>query len=208
MGAYNYITELYRKKQSDVMRYLLRIRAWQYRQLTRLHRVPRTTRPDKARRMGYRAKQGFVIYRVCMRRGGRKRPVAKGCPYGKPKSSGAVNEQKPVRNLQAIAEGRAGKRLRGLRVLNSYWVAQDSTYKYFEVILIDSHHKTIRRDPRMNWICRTVHKHREQRGLTAACKRSRGLGKGRRFNGTIGGSRRARWIKQNTLQLHRKRPCN
>ena len=26
---------------------------------------------------------GYVIYRVCMRRGGRKRPVAKGCPYGK-----------------------------------------------------------------------------------------------------------------------------
>ena len=52
---------------------------------------------------------GFVIYRICMRRGGRKRPVAKGCPYGKPKTSGAVNEQKPVRNLQAIAEGRAGR---------------------------------------------------------------------------------------------------
>jgi large subunit ribosomal protein L15e len=41
-----------------------------------------------------------------MRRGGRKRPVAKGCPYGKPKSSGAVKEQKPERNLQSIAEVR------------------------------------------------------------------------------------------------------
>ena len=39
-----------------------------------------------------------------MRRGGRKRPVAKGCPYGKPKTSGAVKEQKPERNLQSIAE--------------------------------------------------------------------------------------------------------
>ena len=26
MGAYKYVSELYRKKQSDVMRYLLRIR--------------------------------------------------------------------------------------------------------------------------------------------------------------------------------------
>jgi hypothetical protein len=40
MGAYKYISELYRKKQSDVMRYLLRIRCWQYRQLTKVG--PRT----------------------------------------------------------------------------------------------------------------------------------------------------------------------
>ena len=68
-----------------------------------------------------------------MRRGGRKRPVAKGCPYGKPKTSGAVKQQKPERNLQSIAEERVGRRLKGLRVLNSYWVGQDSTYKYYEV---------------------------------------------------------------------------
>merc|ERR1711899_642401 len=49
MGAYKYMTELYRKKQSDVMRYLLRVRCWQYRQLTKVHRAPRSTRPDKAR---------------------------------------------------------------------------------------------------------------------------------------------------------------
>merc|ERR1712115_301949 len=95
----------------------------------------RPTRPDKARRLGYKAKQGYVIYRISMRRGGRKRPVAKGCPYGKPKTSGPVNQQKPERNLQSIAEERVGRRLKGLRVLNSYWVGQDSTYKYFEVII-------------------------------------------------------------------------
>ena len=71
-----------------------------------------------------------------MRRGGRKRPVAKGCPYGKPKTSGPVNQQKPERNLQSIAEERVGRRLKGLRVLNSYWVGQDSTYKYYEVMAI------------------------------------------------------------------------
>lgn len=36
---------------------------------------------------------------------------------------------------------RVGRRCGGLRVLNSYWVAQDSSYKYFEVILIDPSHK-------------------------------------------------------------------
>ena len=58
MGAYKYMSELYRKKQSDVMRYLLRIRCWQYRQLARVHRVQRSTRPDKARRLGFKNKQG------------------------------------------------------------------------------------------------------------------------------------------------------
>lgn len=38
-----------------------------------------------------------------MRRGGRKRPVPKGATFGKPKSHG-VNQLKPVRNLQSVAE--------------------------------------------------------------------------------------------------------
>lgn len=105
MGAYRYMQELYRKKQSDVLRYLLRIRVWQYRQLTKMVRSPRPSRPDKARRLGFRAKQGYVIYRIRVRRGGRKRPVPKGCTYGKPKSHG-VNELKPTRRLQSVAEVR------------------------------------------------------------------------------------------------------
>lgn len=68
MGAYKYIQELWRKKQSDVMRFLLRVRCWQYRQLSALHRAPRPTRPDKARRLGYKAKQGNAT--------GRGRPCA------------------------------------------------------------------------------------------------------------------------------------
>ena len=122
----------------------------------------------------FSATSGFVIYRIAMRRGGRKRPVAKGCPYGKPKTSGAVKQQKPERNLQSVAEERVGRRLKALRVLSSYWVGQDSTYKYYEVIMIDPSHKAIARDPKINWMCRPVQKHRELRGLTTAGKSSRG----------------------------------
>jgi large subunit ribosomal protein L15e len=46
---------------------------------------------------------GYVIYRICVRRGGRKRPVPKGATFGKPKSHG-VNQLKPTRNLQSVAE--------------------------------------------------------------------------------------------------------
>ena len=58
MGAYKYMQELWRKKQSDVMRFLMRVRTWQLRQLAAIHRASRPLRPDKARRLGYRAKQG------------------------------------------------------------------------------------------------------------------------------------------------------
>jgi large subunit ribosomal protein L15e len=74
-----YVEELWRKKQSDVMRFLLRVRCWEYRNGNAITRCSKPTRPEKARHVGYRAKQGFVVYRVRVRRGDRKRPVSKVC---------------------------------------------------------------------------------------------------------------------------------
>ncbi|RYP09717.1 hypothetical protein DL764_001143 [Monosporascus ibericus] len=203
MGALKYVEELQKKKQSDVLRFLLRVRCWELRQLNVIHRASRPSRPDKARRLGYKAKQGYVIYRVRVRRGGRKRPVPKGATYGKPTNQG-VNQLKYQRSLKATAEERVGRRCANLRVLNSYWINQDSTYKYYEVILVDPQHKAIRQDPRINWIVNPVHKHRECRGLTATGKKSRGLNKGHRYNKTRAG-RRKTWKRHNTLSLWRYR---
>jgi large subunit ribosomal protein L15e len=70
-------------------------------------------------------------------------------------------------------------------------VNQDGVYKYFEVILVDPNHKAvsvpfpsnfasrhplmrllqIRRDARINWITKPVHKRREARGLTSIGKK-------------------------------------
>lgn len=58
-----------------------------------MHRASRPSRPDKARRLGYKAKQGYVIYRVRVRRGGRKRTISKGIVFGKPATQG-VNQLK------------------------------------------------------------------------------------------------------------------
>ena len=69
-----------------------------------------------------------------------------------------VNSLKYQRSLRSTAEERVGRRCANLRVLNSYWINQDATYKYFEVILVDPQHKAIRRDPRINWIVKAVHK--------------------------------------------------
>jgi len=204
MGAYKYLEELWKKKQSDVLKFLLRIRCWELRQLPAVHRASRPSRPDKARRLGYKAKQGYVIYRVRVRRGGRKRTISKGIVFGKPATQG-VNQLKWERSLRSKAEERVGRRCGNLRVLNSYWVNADATYKYFEVILVDPHHTTIRNDPRINWICKPVMKHRELRGLTATGKKSRGLqGKGSKHSAQRP-SRRGVQKRLNTLSLRRYR---
>jgi len=100
---------------------------------------------------------------------------------------------------------RVGRKCKALRVLNSYWVGHDSSYKYFEVICVDPFHSAVRHDPDIQWLCKPVMKHREMRGLTSASRKSRGLGKGHGFSKTIGGSRRACWKRRNTLEMHRKR---
>ncbi|XP_035883478.1 LOW QUALITY PROTEIN: 60S ribosomal protein L15-like [Phyllostomus discolor] len=198
MGTYKYIQELWGKKQSDVMRFLLRVCCWQYHQLSALHRTPRPTRPDKAPRLGYKAKQGYVTYWIHVHYGGHKCPVPKCATYGKPVHHG-VNQPKFSQSLQSVAEEQSGCLCEALRVLNSYWVGEDSMYKFFEAILIDLFHKAIRRNPDTQWITRPVHKHREMQGLTLAGHKSRGLGKGNRFHHTVGGSHHAAWRRRSTL---------
>ena len=204
MGAYKYMEELWKKKQSDVLRFLTRVRVWEYRQHPAIVRVTKPSRPDKARRLGYKAKQGYVIYRVRVRRGTRKQPVHKGIINGKPGASGAVNRVKSPRSLRSFAEERVGRRCGNLRVLNSYWLAADGMYKFFEVIMVDPAHRVIRNDPRINWITRPVMKHREMRGLTAAGRKGRGVAKGH-GNHRFMPSRRAVWKKHNSVSLKRYR---
>ncbi len=130
------MAEILRHKQSDLCQFLARVRCWEYRQLAVIHRASRPSRPDKARRLGYKAKQGYLIYRIRVRRGNRKKPVPKGATYGKPVRQG-VNHLKFQRGLRSTAEERVGRRCGNLRVLNSYWINQDGVYKYYEVILVE-----------------------------------------------------------------------
>ena len=180
------------------------MRTWEYRQLGVIHKCNHPSRPDKARKLGYKRKQGYVVYRIRVRRGGRKRPVPKGIIYGKPKTQG-VTGLKAYRSLRSVAEERVGRFVSGTRVLNSYWVAQDATFKFFEVILIDVSHPSIRNDPKINWICNPVHKKRELRGLTSAGKKFRGLRAKGKSDNKQRPSRRANWRRRNHLKLRRYR---
>ena len=98
-----------------------------------------------------------------------------------------------------------GRVCANLRVLNSYWVTEDGSSKWYEVILVDPRHKRIQSDPQINWIVRAQHKRRECRGLTSAGKKHRGLRKkGHRAHGHRP-SRRANWTRRQRTQLWRYR---
>ncbi|AFM99400.1 ribosomal protein L15 [Encephalitozoon hellem] len=204
MGAINYLREIHRRKQSDVMRYLLRIRVCEYRQRGECFRVEKPTFLERARTLGYKAKQGYVLYIARVKKGNMKRNYHNGNTRGKCVNAG-INQIKPSLRKQASAEMVAGKKCANLGVLNSYWVGQDAAYKYYEVIMVDRHHPAIRNDCKINWICKSTMKHRECRGLTSASKKSRGLGKGVRFNKSKGGSIRSCWRRRNTLVLQKYR---
>ena len=102
-----------------------------------------------------------------------------------------------------MAEETVGRKMPALRVLNSYWVGQDATFKFYEVIMVDPSHNAIRNDPRINWICDK--KHREMRGLTSKGKKHRGLrAKGDKDNKKRP-SRRANYRRRNIVKLRRYR---
>ena len=133
-------------------------------------RVERPTRLDRARRLGYKAKQGYIIARVKTRRGSlnRIRPVA-----GRRPTKLGVNRITLSKNYRWVAEEKAAKRFPNLTVLNSYYVAEDGRYKWHEVILVDPHHPSIIRDPNINWVCNPVLKAEFSEG-SQVLERSRG----------------------------------
>eukprot|EP00913_Durusdinium_trenchii_P013688 g12852.t1 len=163
------------------------MRNWEFRQLPAVHRCSRPTRPDKARKVGYKAFQGYCIYRVRVKRGDRKKRVAKGIVYGKPVNQG-INKWKAVRNLRSIAEERVGRKCGGLRVLNSYW---DAMHKWYEVIMVDPFHSAIRNDPRINW--------------TAGRRKARGLLKKGKRATKLRPSARAVYRRHSLMRLQRRR---
>jgi len=139
-------------------------------------RIERPTRLDAARRLGYKSKQGVVLIRTRVRRGG----LRKGKIHMKRKPSKAgISKITMAKNTQRIAEERVGRHFPNLEVLNSYWVGEDGKHKFFEVIMIDTHHPAIINDKQLGVFCQAngnmSHRGRAYRGKTSAGKRGRGL---------------------------------
>ena len=203
-GAYKYVEELWKKKQSDVLRFLQRVRVWEYRQLPSVVRVTRPSRPDKARRLGYKAKQGFCICRARVRAGPQE-AREQGHPLRQARAPGC--EEAEIRAQPAIGRGgaRRARPLRRAPRAQLVLAQRRFVYKYYEVIMVDPMHKVVRNDPRINWICNPVHKHREIRSLTAAGRKYRGLGgKGHNYN-KARPSKRGTWKRNQKISLKRYR---
>jgi len=171
-GLYHHIRATWRSPEDYNMKELMHQRLIGWRRGASFVRVDKPTRLDRARALGFKAKQGFVVVRARVRRGGlRKRRIKGG---RKPRSKG-IKKITMKKNIQRIAEERTSKRYPNLEVLNSYWVGQDGKYKYYEIILVDPHHPSIINDPKIGWISSGKHKGRAFRGLTSAGKAGRGL---------------------------------
>ena len=169
---YKYIARAWKRPKDSYVGSLLKERLPRWKEEGSVVRISKPTRLDRARALGYKAKQGFVVVRVRIRRGGRRKERPR---KGRKPSKMGVSKFTPKKSLQWIAEERAARRYPNLEVLNSYWVGEDGKYKYYEVILVDPNHPAIKSDREINWICGKAHKGRVFRGLTSAGKKSRGL---------------------------------
>lgn len=172
MGMYKYIQAFWRERNSPQFKALMKQRLLEWRSQPVIVRVDRPTRIDRARDLGYRAKQGFVVIRTNIRRGGRRKPRP---VRGRRSKRMGVKKIQPKKSHRLIAEERVARRYPNLEVLNSYWTGQDGRRKWFEVILVDPAHPVIRADSRINWIVKKQQRRRVHRGLTSAGKKGRGL---------------------------------
>jgi large subunit ribosomal protein L15e len=171
-SLYSHIGDAWKKPSEGYVRELQWSRMIEWRHDQSFVRVERPLRLDRARSLGYKAKQGYIIVRAKVRRGSMRKHTIRGGRRAKRKGIKKITVSK---NLQHISEERAAKRYPNLEVLGSYWIGQDGKSKFYEVIMVDPHHPVIKSDPKINWICKPQHRGRVYRGLTSSARKSRGL---------------------------------
>lgn len=172
MGMQKYLRELWKKPGKTGLKEILRERMIKWRREPAILKIAKPTRLDRARALGYKAKKGFVIARVRLKRGGKQRPRV--LSHGR-RSAKSYQKRNVSKGYKWIAEERAARKFKNLEVLNSYFLAKDGLYYWFEIILVDPDKPEIKADPKINWICAKHQRGRVFRGLTSAGKKSRSL---------------------------------
>lgn len=131
MGSFKYIQESERKLFKDKSRkkeLLLTVG-----KEPRIMRLGHPTRLTRAKMLGYKAKQGYIVARVRVSKGSFRRP--RPVHARRPSKTGlyfnlALSKAK-------IAESRARNVFRNVDVLGSYPVVESGQYKWFEVVMRD-----------------------------------------------------------------------
>ena len=141
----SYITQTWLrmwKENSDE----LKSKAIAWRTEPTIHRIERPSRLDRAHRLGYKAKQGIVVVRARVGRGGmrKQRPVS----GRRPKHIGVVHIKQGI-NMRKVAERRVNEKFPNLEVLGSYFLHKDGMNIWYEVILADPSHPSISKDREM-----------------------------------------------------------
>lgn len=151
----------------------LKKKLMEWRRQNVIVRIDRPTKPNRARSLGYKAKQGFAVARVRVGKGKRKRPKTSG--GRRPKRAGRFFSTGASK--QDIAEQKAARKYPNMEVMNSYQVGKDGRNKWFEIILLDPSHPSVKKDKERGWIAKPQHRKRVYRGLTSSGKKHRGLRK-------------------------------
>ncbi len=134
MGVYKYAVQTWNQREKNDLQQHMRHIAIRWRREPTVHRIEHPTRIDRARALGYKAKQGYVVVRVRIRKGGARKPRPRA---GRRQKALGVTRYTRAMSLKNIAEEKAKKKFPNLRVLNSYYVWEDGIHHWFETIMRD-----------------------------------------------------------------------
>ena len=121
----------------------LRQRAVVWRNQNAVTRVEKPSRIARARRLGYKAKQGIIVIRMRVGTGGMRKQRPRG--GRRPKHLGVTKIKADV-SMKQVAERRVLQRYPNMKLLGSYFLYKDGMHYWFEVVLADPSHPRIAKD--------------------------------------------------------------
>ena len=121
----------------------LRAKAVIWRKQNAITRVDKPSRITRARRLGYKAKQGIAVVRMRVGTGGMRKQRPRG--GRRPKHLG-VTKIKAAVSMKQVAERRVLERYPNMKLLGSYFLYKDGMHYWFEIILADPSHPSIAKD--------------------------------------------------------------
>ncbi len=167
MGIAKYLRKAWKKPDVKTLRE--RMIGW--RKDKTIVKVDKPLRLDRARALGYKAKKGIVVVRVCVRRGGHKRTRP-----NKARRTKRLHIRKNLTmNYKEIGEQRVARKYRNMEVLNSYNIGKDGMHYFYEVILVNRNAPEIKNDKELSFITKKANRGRSFRALTSTSVKARGL---------------------------------
>ena len=121
----------------------LRSRVVLWRKQNAVTRIDKPSRILRARRLGYKAKQGIIVILMRVGTGGMRRQRPRG--GRRPKHLG-VTRIKADDSMKKVAERRVLERYPNMKLLGSYFIYKDGMYYWYEIILADPSHPRVAKD--------------------------------------------------------------